>query len=75
MNDTLTEIKETMSENIFENYDTAINAAANAALPTSQGWGAHKSLGGLYWATYKAVVRRQGVFTGKGGLSDFNAQL
>ncbi|KAG9737576.1 hypothetical protein KCU73_g9964, partial [Aureobasidium melanogenum] len=31
--------------------------------------------GGLYWATYKAVVRRQGVFTGSGGLSDFNAQL
>ncbi|KAG9597087.1 hypothetical protein KCU86_g8346, partial [Aureobasidium melanogenum] len=45
------------------------------ALPTSQGWGAHRSEGGLYWATYKAVVRRQGVFTGSGGLSDFNAQL
>lgn len=75
MNDTLTQIKETMSDNIFENYETAINAATNAALPISQGWGAHKSLGGLYWATYKAVVRRQGVFTGKGGLSDFNAQL
>ncbi|KAI4765676.1 hypothetical protein E4T52_09296 [Aureobasidium sp. EXF-3400] len=75
VNDTLTQIKETMSDNIFENYETAINAAANAALPTSQGWGAHKSMGGLYWATYKAVVRRQGVFTGKGGLSDFNAQL
>lgn len=64
-----------MNENIFENYATAINAAANAALPTSQGWGAHRSQGGLYWATYKAVVRRQGVFTGSGGLSDFNAQL
>ncbi|KAG9930480.1 hypothetical protein KCU86_g8172, partial [Aureobasidium melanogenum] len=73
--DTLTEIKETLNENIFENYGTAINAAANAALPTSQGWGAHRSEGGLYWATYKAVVRRQGVFTGSGGLSDFNAQL
>lgn len=72
---TLTEIKETLNENIFENYGTAINAAANAALPTSQGWGAHRSQGGLYWATYKAVVRRQGVFTGSGGLSDFNAQL
>jgi hypothetical protein len=48
VNDTLTEIKDTMSENIFENYGTAIDAAADAALPTSQGWGAHKSLGGLY---------------------------
>ncbi|CAD0094133.1 unnamed protein product, partial [Aureobasidium vineae] len=66
VNDTLTEIKETVAENIFENYETAINAAADAALPTSQGWGAHKSQGGLYWATYKAVVRRQGVFTGSG---------
>ncbi|KAG9645665.1 hypothetical protein KCU95_g9010, partial [Aureobasidium melanogenum] len=75
VHNTLTEIKETLDENIFENYGTAINAAANAALPTSQGWGAHRSQGGLYWATYKAVVRRQGVFTGSGGLSDFNAQL
>ncbi|KAH0183485.1 hypothetical protein KCU99_g9481, partial [Aureobasidium melanogenum] len=75
VNDTVTEIKETMNENIFENYETAINAAANAALLTSEGWSAHQSLGGLYWATYKAVVRRRGVFTGKGGLSDFNAQL
>ncbi|KAG9685146.1 hypothetical protein KCU95_g14552, partial [Aureobasidium melanogenum] len=72
---TLTDIKETLNGSIFENYGTAINAAANAALPTSQGWGAHRSQGGLYWATYKAVVRRQGVFTGSGGLSDFNAQL
>ncbi|KAK6003880.1 hypothetical protein QM012_008730 [Aureobasidium pullulans] len=72
---TLTEITETMNENIFENYGTAISAAANAALPTSQGWGARRSQGGLYWVTYKAVVRRQGVFTGSGGLSDFNAQL
>ncbi|KAI5247236.1 hypothetical protein E4T43_02175 [Aureobasidium subglaciale] len=75
VNDTLTEMKETMSENVFGNYGTAITAAANAALPTSQGWGAHRNQGGLYWATYKAVVRRQGVFTGSGGLSDFNAQL
>ncbi|KAG9961586.1 hypothetical protein KCU61_g5414, partial [Aureobasidium melanogenum] len=44
--DTLTEIKETLNENIFKNYGTAINAAANAALPTSQGWGAHRSEGG-----------------------------
>ncbi|KAI4715999.1 hypothetical protein E4T48_07804 [Aureobasidium sp. EXF-10727] len=75
VNDTLTEIKETVAENIFDNFGTASDAAADAALPTSQGWGAHRSQGGLYWATYKAVVRRQGVFTGSGGLSDFNAQL
>jgi hypothetical protein len=75
VNDTLTEIKETLNENIFEHYEKAISSASNAALPTSQGWSAHKSLGGLVWATYKAVVRRQGVFTGSRGLSDFNAQL
>ena len=64
-----------MNENVFENCNTAINAASNTALPTSQGWGAHKSQGGLPWSTYKAVVRRQGVWTGSLGLSDFNARL
>ncbi|THZ13554.1 hypothetical protein D6C91_07788 [Aureobasidium pullulans] len=73
--DTLTQIREAMNENVFENCNTAINAASNTALPTSQGWGAHKSQGGLPWSTYKAVVRRQGVWTGSLGLSDFNAQL
>ncbi|KAG2164356.1 hypothetical protein JADG_004095 [Aureobasidium aubasidani] len=73
--DTLTQIREAMNENVFENCNTAINAASNTALPISQGWGAHKSQGGLPWSTYKAVVRRQGVWTGSLGLSDFNAQL
>ncbi|THV72223.1 hypothetical protein D6D27_09720 [Aureobasidium pullulans] len=73
--DTLTQIREAMNENVFENCNTAIDAASNTALPTSQGWGAHKSQGGLPWSTYKAVVRRQGVWTGSLGLSDFNAQL
>ncbi|THZ84664.1 hypothetical protein D6C84_03900 [Aureobasidium pullulans] len=73
--DTLTQIREAMNENVFENCNTAINAANNTALPISQGWGAHKSQGGLPWSTYKAVVRRQGVWTGSLGLSDFNAQL
>ncbi|THY16227.1 hypothetical protein D6D01_07752 [Aureobasidium pullulans] len=73
--DTLTQIREAMNENVFENCNAAINAASNTALPISQGWGAHKSQGGLPWSTYKAVVRRQGVWTGSLGLSDFNAQL
>lgn len=39
------------------------------------GWGAHRSLGGLFWATYKATVRRSGVFAGASGEKDFNAEL
>ena len=75
MKDTLAEMNETLAENIFDNYDIAIIAASTSALPTSQRWGARVPDGGLYWATYKAVVRRQGVFTGSKGLNDFNSQL
>lgn len=75
MKKTLTEMKETLKDNIFEHYETAIKNASIAALPTSQRWGDHKDAGGLHWATYKAVVRRQGVYTGSKGLSDFNAEL
>ena len=31
--------------------------------------------GGLYWATYKAICRRNGIFTNSQGLHDWNAQL
>lgn len=39
------------------------------------GWGAHRTLGGLFWATYKATCRRSGVFTGAFGPKDFNVEL
>ncbi|KAJ9637247.1 hypothetical protein H2199_007533 [Coniosporium tulheliwenetii] len=71
----LREMKEALAENIFEKYKDACEKAEQEALPTSQRWGAHRNEGGLFWATYKAVCRRNGVFTGAGGLHDFNGQL
>lgn len=68
-------MKEALAENIFEKYKDACEKAEQEALPTSQRWGAHRNEGGLFWATYKAVCRRNGVFTGAGGLHDFNGQL
>ncbi|OQO00786.1 hypothetical protein B0A48_13473 [Cryoendolithus antarcticus] len=67
---------ETMCEQIFDNFTGAIDAAGDKAGPTSAGWGAHRNDGGLYWSTYKAVVRRYGVYTsGSAGARDFNADL
>lgn len=73
--DTLSEMKETLSENIFESFDTATKLATDASLPTSSGWGAHRNNGGLHFMTYKATVRRDGVYSGASGMRDFNAEL
>ncbi|KAI0470344.1 hypothetical protein F4859DRAFT_522828 [Xylaria cf. heliscus] len=37
--------------------------------------GAPRGEGGLFWATYKATVRRQGVYSGASGPRDFNQDL
>jgi len=73
--ETLSEIKATLKENIFDDYDKAIKNASEAAVPAAQGWGAHRALGGVLWATYKATCRRNGVYTGATGHRDWNAQL
>lgn len=49
--------------------------AAEKAVPTASGWGAHRDAGGLFWATYKATCRRNGVYSGASGPRDFNAEL
>lgn len=64
-----------MDESIFENFHKYIPAAVEAALPTATQWGAHRSTGGLLWATYKATCRRNGVFAGASGARDFNDEL
>lgn len=52
-----------------------MSATAGTNCNASSGWGAHRSLGGLFWATYKATTRRSGVFSGASGQKDFNAEL
>ncbi|OHF02935.1 hypothetical protein CORC01_01693 [Colletotrichum orchidophilum] len=68
-------VKDALSESIYDYFDLSIPLAANAAGPTASAWGAHRSEGGMFWATYKATCRRSGVYTGASGPRDFNAEL
>ncbi|ROW06521.1 hypothetical protein VMCG_04292 [Cytospora schulzeri] len=67
--------KDALGEQLYETFDRLIPAASDSAVATATGWGAHRSLGGLFWATYKATTRRSGVFAGASGQKDFNAEL
>ncbi|KAF2878206.1 hypothetical protein BDV95DRAFT_479698 [Massariosphaeria phaeospora] len=69
-------MKKEMADQIFEKYPEIIEEAAQAAPDTARGWGAHRSEGGLFWGTYKALVRRDGIYTSaSAGHRDFNAEL
>jgi hypothetical protein len=69
-------MKKEMHDQIFEKYPEVIEDAIKAAPNTAQGWGAHRSEGGLYWATYKAIVRRDGIYhSSSAGHRDFNQEL
>lgn len=72
---TIDDIQETMTSYVFDLFVRAIDAAAKAANKTQAGWGARKQDGGLFWATYKAITRRSGVFHGASGFHDFNTEL
>lgn len=69
------EMQKCLEEHIFENINASIPSAVAAAPDTAYSWGAHRSEGGLFWATYKATVRRQGVYSGASGPRDFNQEL
>ncbi|RDW67742.1 hypothetical protein BP6252_09138 [Coleophoma cylindrospora] len=76
----LTEMKDALSENIFEHFDHVIQLAVDEAPATATKWGApvnrfDRSQGGYYWATYKAICRRDGVYANAQGIHDFNSQL
>lgn len=75
VDDCLASMKTVLSECIYDHFGSVIPAAANAAVPTASSWGAHRSAGGLLWATYKATCRRSGVYSGASGPRDFNAEL
>ncbi|KAL8628455.1 hypothetical protein Q9189_005865 [Teloschistes chrysophthalmus] len=67
-------------DNIFDRYDTAVDNAVAEANPTTQHWGLkvnreNRALGGLYWSSYKAVCKRDGVYTNAQGLHEWNSQL
>jgi hypothetical protein len=54
----LNEMKESLSENIYDKFDQVIAAAVNESNGTAARWGApvnrqNRAEGGLYWSTYK----------------------
>ncbi|EAA33384.2 hypothetical protein GE21DRAFT_6469 [Neurospora crassa] len=73
--ETMNNLKEALAENIYEIFEKYLPVAADRALPTATGWGAHRDAGGLLWSTYRATCRRNGVFSGASGPRDFNAEL
>ncbi|KAF6824031.1 tat pathway signal sequence [Colletotrichum musicola] len=68
-------VREALAESIYDYFELSIPMASNAAVATASGWGAHRSEGGMFWATYKATCRRSGVYSGASGPRDFNAEL
>ncbi|KAK2607165.1 hypothetical protein N8I77_005867 [Diaporthe amygdali] len=68
-------LRHTLRERLYSTFDRLIPAASDNAVATANGWGAAKSLGGLFWATYKATCRHDGDFSGRSGPRDFNAEL
>lgn len=68
-------IKKTLEEHIHDKINASIPSAVEAAPDTAAGWGAHRNEGGLFWATYKATVRRNGSYHGASGPRDFNQEL
>ncbi|KAL8759598.1 MAG: hypothetical protein Q9199_000642 [Rusavskia elegans] len=73
-------LNEKLADGIFDRYETAIQAAIFDAIHTTDHWGApvnreNRAAGGLYWATYKAICRRNGCYTNAQGTHKFNKQL
>lgn len=68
-------IQKCLQEHIFDNISASMPSAIEDAPDTAYSWGAPRGEGGLYWSTYKATVRRQGVYSGASGPRDFNQEL
>ncbi|KAJ4289692.1 hypothetical protein N0V90_011021 [Kalmusia sp. IMI 367209] len=73
--DCLGVMKKELREQIFEKYPELISEAVQSAPTISSKWG-DRSQGGLYYMTYKAVVRRGGSYhSPAAGHREFNAEL
>lgn len=74
------DLKEELEISIFDKYPTAIAAAIENAPMRVAKWSSSvnkldRSAGGYYWATFKAITRRNGIYTNPQGLHDWNAEL
>jgi hypothetical protein len=69
------EMRSDMKSQIFDKYPELIDKAVESAPATARAWG-HKDQGGLVFQSYKAVVRRDGVYhSAAAGHRDFNSDL
>ncbi|KAI0583441.1 Dynamin-N domain-containing protein [Pyrenophora tritici-repentis] len=69
------EMRHCVKTQVNDKYPELINEAVKAAPVTAYAWG-YKDQGGLPWSTYKAVVRRDGVYRSmSAGHRDFNSDL
>ncbi len=69
---TVKELKDELGDNIYDHYDPGISNAENDAPRTVAGWGAKvnredRAAGGYFWSTYKAICRRNGVYSNPHG--------
>ena len=55
-------LKRVIAEQILPNLHSGATDATEECSATARGWSAHRSEGGLHWATYRATVRRDGEF-------------
>ncbi|KAK9813950.1 hypothetical protein WJX73_006361 [Symbiochloris irregularis] len=71
------ELRETISvKGLAPRLGHGASRAKHAAMDTVAKWGSHTRDGGYYWATYKAVCRRHGHYTGGSrGEVAFNGDL
>ena len=64
-----------INDKIYDLLPAAVEAAKTKAEDAVGKWEGHRDAGGLAYATYKAVCRRDGVFTNARGPHNFNADL
>ncbi|KAF7869938.1 hypothetical protein EAF04_004722 [Stromatinia cepivora] len=74
------DMKDALTENIFEKFNEAIPLAAEQAPSIAARWGApvnkiDRAAGGLHFQTYRATIRRDGVYGNKNGAYNFNSDL
>ncbi|KAE8553078.1 hypothetical protein TMatcc_007504 [Talaromyces marneffei ATCC 18224] len=74
------QIAEEIESDIIEACNKATPMASEAAIETVIRWGApvnrfNRVEGGFFWATYKALCRRDGVYANAQGPHDWNAKL
>ncbi|KAF2443457.1 hypothetical protein P171DRAFT_495215 [Karstenula rhodostoma CBS 690.94] len=65
-----------LQQQVFARMGQLMRQAIPSAPTIAQSWGRPKEAGGLHWSTYKAVVRRGGVYQSvSAGHRDLNAEL